>query len=107
MKKIDLAQIKTKPSLVNMEEAEIRAVEDLYTRSEDLNVTQVAEITPATTTITMATTVNHNSSLKNQIKKTVPQMKKLLFAKFVTNTNIVLLNVGTYTTITLKRIHRP
>ena len=107
MKKLDLAQFKTKPSLVNMEEAEIKAVEDLHTGAEDLNATQVAEITPTTTTITMATTVNHNNSLKNQIKKTVPQMKKLLFAKYVINANIVLLNVGTDTTITMKRIHRP
>lgn len=48
MKKLDLAQIKTKPSLVNVEEAEIKAVEDLHTRAEDLNATQVVEITPTT-----------------------------------------------------------
>ena len=106
MNKLDLAQIKTKSSLVNVEEAKIKEVEDLHTEAEDLKATQVVEITPTTTTITMATTVNHNSSLKNQIKKIIPQMKKL-FAKSVTNANIVLLNVGTDTTMTMKRIHRP
>ena len=69
MKKPDLAQIKTKPSLVNMEEGEIKEVEDLHTRAKDLNTTQVAEITAATTTITMAITIDRNSNLKNQIKK--------------------------------------
>ena len=46
MKKLDLAQIKTKPSLVNVEEAKIKEVEDLHTEAEDLNAAQVVEITP-------------------------------------------------------------
>ena len=69
MKKLDSAQIKTKPSLVNMEKGGIKEMGDLHTRAKDLNTTQVAEITPATTTIAMAITIDRNSNLKNQIKK--------------------------------------